>query len=237
MSESDQVPQLSEGASPAVSANNTAPATEGVHPPAADAHELPPGVLAEVPLGKPKLSLQQMWSIMVTETKNEHRHIRRKAKGFFLALALLPAVFLGAIAAYVQGRQDREAQMAEQRQVEAQERAKGEEIKKNAHVITESIGVFQFETEAASSDSTRVINVTQVELVVECSSKEVCEEVKLKMQLIRDQVTQMLQKTTRKQWMSFGDKQRIKDMLKERLNGMLGHGRIEKIFIARMIVS
>ncbi len=103
----------------------------------------------------------------------------------------------------------------------------------------QNIGEFTVELRKAEGDLKvpGVINLAEVELVVECDSKQTCVYVEEHLAQARNQVTNVFVALDREALLSREGKRKIKKMMVEKLNLWLPHGKIENLFFSKLIIS
>jgi flagellar basal body-associated protein FliL len=110
---------------------------------------------------------------------------------------------------------------------------------KRRHVVT-ALGEFTVELKRPplSVDvAPGVINMAEVQLVVECDTRETCTYIEKAIDQARHQVTSVFVPIDREELMSREGKRRLKKRLIERLNLWLPRGKIDNIYFTRLIIS
>lgn len=82
-----------------------------------------------------------------------------------------------------------------------------------------------------------VINMAEIELVAECDSKVTCEYIETHMTRARDQVSTLLTALERDELMSKSGKRKLKKTLLDRLNHWLPSGKLENLYVTKLVIS
>ncbi|MBI4925818.1 MAG: flagellar basal body-associated FliL family protein [Bdellovibrio sp.] len=101
------------------------------------------------------------------------------------------------------------------------------------------LGDFTLELKPLANQKTikGVLNMAEIELVAECDTKETCSFVETHLLHIRDQLTNVFLAIDREELISKDGKKRIYQTIIDRLNGWLPKGKIQNIYVMKLIVS
>jgi flagellar basal body-associated protein FliL len=116
----------------------------------------------------------------------------------------------------------------------------GKQAEEAKHKYTSyEIGTFTIELKQAPGQKKipGVLNMAEVDLVAECDVKETCTYLEDYSTQVKSQVTNVFVAMDREQLMSKEGKRKIKKQLIDRLNSWLPKGRVENVFISRLIIS
>lgn len=108
-----------------------------------------------------------------------------------------------------------------------------------AKTLVQSLGSFTVELKAipGSLSAPGVMNLAQVEIVVQCDTKETCAYIDRNQAPAKNQVIGVFISLDRDELLSREGKKRLRRKLIERLNSWLQNGRIEDVFFSKLIVS
>lgn len=116
-----------------------------------------------------------------------------------------------------------------------------EKAKEAAHYKYAVIELGQFTVELKTQDQTPppkgVFNVAQIEIYLECDTKETCDFLQAHLDEVKDKVSETLIDIDRDEIMSLDGKARIKQAIRNRLNPWIGKGSVEKVFFSKLVIS
>lgn len=125
---------------------------------------------------------------------------------------------------------------------EAQEKKMHEITQKHAEEARErsaqiSLGDFTLELRSQGGRHIAGLDVAEVSLVAECDSKEVCSYLESNIEKVRNEITNALTPIEREELLTTDGKRRVKNRIIDRLNIWLPHGKIQNIFLSKLIIS
>ncbi|MCC7442086.1 MAG: flagellar basal body-associated FliL family protein [Bdellovibrionales bacterium] len=82
-----------------------------------------------------------------------------------------------------------------------------------------------------------VVNLAELEIVVACTTREACEFLEARMELVRDQVTSVFVYLDREELMTFQGKRRIKAQIQRKLGSLLSSGSVSEVYIVKLLIS
>jgi flagellar basal body-associated protein FliL len=130
-----------------------------------------------------------------------------------------------------------EAQLANKQRLEALALAERE---RKANVIQTTLGDFNFELvpEPGHSSKRGILNNAEIEIVVVCESREICDTILKRITEARNEITNALTPLGREELLSRDGKKRVKRTVVERLNKWLGQdGLVIDIFFNRFVIT
>jgi flagellar basal body-associated protein FliL len=117
-------------------------------------------------------------------------------------------------------------------------RRQAEENKRKAGLI--SLGSFTIELRAPQGRKKRpygVFDMAEIELVLDCDSKETRDYIEEHQPQVRNQVTNYFTAIERAELMTQEGKKRVKKSLMERLNLWLPKGKVEDVYITKLLLT
>jgi flagellar basal body-associated protein FliL len=104
---------------------------------------------------------------------------------------------------------------------------------------TQSLGTFNIELKPFDSEHKPkgVMNMAEVEIQVQCDTKETCEFLDGQSAKVKDEVSQVFTATERDELLSKEGKKRIRKKITDRLNLFLTEGKVEDVFFSKLIIN
>ena len=82
-----------------------------------------------------------------------------------------------------------------------------------------------------------VFHLAEMDIVAHCDVKATCDLMEKYVDQVRDQINPLFEKMEREELLTREGKRRIKKMVMERINSWLPSGKVDDVFISRLIVS
>jgi flagellar basal body-associated protein FliL len=175
--------------------------------------------------------------------RSPDRPTRRMSLLFFLCFLGVFAVFGAAIHRYLKIREIR-IELARSARVDEGAEHFGEFVRKQAAEAKHKsslMGLGQFTVELKPVPNQKVVpgvvNMAEVELVIECDSKETREYIEDNLAQARNQVTDVLFLLDREAVLTREGKRKLRKTLIEKLNLWLPKGKVEELYFSKLVVS
>lgn len=211
---------------------------------------------AAPPGNAPKSRRETLWTLRLeaflrkirTETLEIARGIfspdrptRRMSLVFLICLAGSVAVLVVGARRYQVFRQAREARLsgAEETSKHLGEffRKQAEDARQRASMLALGTFVIEFKPIPDRKLPPGVMNMAQIDLVLECDSKETRDLLEAQMPKLRNQITSVLVALDRDEVMTKDGKKRLKKSLIDRINLWLPQGKANDVFITRFLIN
>ena len=122
--------------------------------------------------------------------------------------------------------------------LEAEKILEREQEKAKKHNSILNVGVYNIELKPIEGKSSApgILNTAEIEIIVECDSRETCDTMEEQLAVVRDQVSASFAATDREELMSPLGKQAIKAEVRKRLNVWLKKGEIRNVYFIRQTI-
>jgi flagellar basal body-associated protein FliL len=193
------------------------------------------------PAEVPRPSLKQRSWLIFSGLIHWDAETRKMTVVFWLSLASLIGVGVYSIQYFNRAAQERQAHSAT---------AEGEDSNLNSflqHQADEArrkeatliLGDFDIELKPGSKQVgiPGAMNMAQVEIVLECDSKETVDYLNDHMEKVRDQISSILVAIDRERLLSRSGKNELKRVIQERLNSWLGSQKIKMVYFSKLLLT
>lgn len=134
-----------------------------------------------------------------------------------------------------------ETEEAEARSHEAALLGKTVAAEANPHALSMlNVGQFTIELKPIAAQDKHAggfMNMAEVELVIECDSKETHDYIEENLVAARSQITDIFLSMDRDELLSRDGKRKLKKRLLERLNGWIPRGKVQNVFFSKLVVA
>jgi flagellar basal body-associated protein FliL len=166
---------------------------------------------------------------------------------FFLSLFALAALGAVAIRRSIDQKRELRAQIAAAKEEETEKNHEAsllgspEAASEGAHATSMlDLGAFTIELKPVAGQPKKkggFMNMAEVELVIECDSKETHDFIEENLVQVRSQVTDIFLSMDREELLSREGKRKLKKRLIERLNGWIPRGKVQNAFFSKLVVA
>ena len=192
--------------------------------------------------GIKKLGIWPQLGELLRDLFSPDRRTRRVARYFVLSVLGVAGVLIAGGVHLKELRDQMEMQLTN---TGDQGRNLGDFIAKQAEEAKrkfsiQSLGTFTIEIKAPDGQTRRppgVMNLADLEMAVQCDSKPTCDFVEDRMSQIRNLVTDVFVPMDREELLSREGKHRLKKQIMDKINDWLPRGKIQDLYIDKLIIS